>query len=341
MTEKNDKQQSDAFDEMLRAALSSGLNELLPDAKEATEEPVFSDRFNQQIKEMVAQASSTGAIDNKTARAEQAQRRMTGEIIPMKDFIHYHKAIVNAAAVLLVFGLGIFFLREGGLLRSRTSASAAPAALAETEIAAEAAPAAYAETTAEAERMLGAAGEQEELSDTALTSEGTGSGNTLAGAAGVQIANPYVPADSEGALCTETGLSIHVPAELGTDFSYTVIAGDTAQIDYQSKGLATEVCYRAASLAKLADEAGTDETDQLITMLSGIYASFDESKTVQVELNGTLVTLQTAAGTDSDPAGALLSWEQNDALYTLWAEGSSVSAEAIKTEAEALIAAVD
>ena len=50
------------------------------------------------------------------SRAEAAQERMNGKVIPASFLRRHRKAIVNAASLVLVFGVGVFFLKEGGVL---------------------------------------------------------------------------------------------------------------------------------------------------------------------------------------------------------------------------------
>ena len=70
----------------------------------------------EEQKTAAAGTISTAKTGRGRSRAEAAQERMTGQVIPASFLRRHRKAIVNAASVVLVFGIGVFFLKEGGAL---------------------------------------------------------------------------------------------------------------------------------------------------------------------------------------------------------------------------------
>ena len=96
-------------------------------------------------KEPIAETDETAAEETEAAdrtatktgrgrsRAEAAQERMTGQVIPASFLRRHRKAIVNAASLVLVFGIGVFFLKEGGALLGGGSEANKAAAQSEQE----------------------------------------------------------------------------------------------------------------------------------------------------------------------------------------------------------------
>ena len=91
------------------------------------------------------------------SRAEAAQDRMNRKILPASFLQRHRRAIVNAASLVLVVGIGAFFLKEGGSLLGGGAKSAAPGSEQSTAAAAEkngaqtfSAPVASGETEADA-----------------------------------------------------------------------------------------------------------------------------------------------------------------------------------------------
>lgn len=207
MSEHTQKQPNgDSFDELLKSALFQNLEEILPNAEEQETEPEFSEAFQSRIKALISETgnaerkamepaageeakkveetgseerisetehretSKAGAeLEGRTQKAEEAMSRMAGKIIPSPALSRHRKALVNAASILLVFGLGVFFLK-GGIGLPGGAAGSAASGDAQMEMAA-AAP--------EAETAPAAEGPENRMGNT-LTKREVGSSAALA-----------------------------------------------------------------------------------------------------------------------------------------------------------------
>ena len=317
MSEKRlEKQNNRDFDELLRDALLKDLKEELEEGpKEAAgkageEDHEFSPEFQMGIRRLIASADTiAGPGKDKEEKQTLAQERMNGKVLSFPGWKGKYRGLVNAASLLLVFGLGIFFIRESGIPMSGSSgASADSAQVTEGSVAAAMAPKAVPE----------AAGEQEAAAGHAAT-------ETQAAAA-ASIANPIVEMDSGEALSEALGIPVVIPEGLAEDSAYSLIAGTVGQVRYQSKALQTEVTYR------LAAETGED--------ISGIYESFDESRTRTLtvgEQDPVELTIRFTSG--REPEGGLAVWSVENRSYSLWAEGIEGKEDLFQGEAEKLLQA--
>lgn len=336
MSEKRlEKQNNRDFDELLRDALLEDLKEELEEGtKEATgktgeEDHAFSPEFQMEIRRLIASADTiAGPGKDKAEKQTLAQERMKGKVLSFPGWKGHYRGLVNAASLLLVFGLGIFFIRESGVPMSGSSgASADSAQVTEGSVAAAMAPEESPEA-APAPAMFRAmpedavdqteAGEQE-------AAAGHAASETQAAAA-ASIANPIVEMDSGEALSEALGIPVVIPEGLAEDSAYSLIAGTIGQVRYQSKALQTEVTYR------LAAEMGED--------ISGIYESFDESRTRTLtvgEQDPVELTIRFTSG--REPEGGLAVWSVDNRSYSLWAEGIEGKEDLFQAEAEKLLQA--
>ena len=336
MSEKRlEKQNNRDFDELLRDALLEDLKEELEEGnKEAAgktgeEDHEFSPEFQMEIRRLIASADTiAGPGKDRAEKQTLAQERMNGKIMSFPRWKGNYRGLVNAASLLLVFGLGIFFIRESGIPMSGSSgASADSAQVTEGSVAAAMAPKAVPEA-APAPAMFRAmpedavdqteAGEQE-------AAAGHAASETQAAAA-ASIANPIVEMDSGEALSEALGIPVVIPEGLAEDSAYSLIAGTIGQVRYQSKALQTEVTYR------LAAEMGED--------ISGIYESFDESRTRTLtvgEQDPVELTIRFTSG--REPEGGLAVWSVDNRSYSLWAEGIEGKEDLFQGEAEKLLQA--
>lgn len=339
MSEKRlEKQNNRDFDELLRDALLEDLKEELEEGpKEAAgkageEDHEFSPEFQMEIRRLIASADTiAGPGKDQAEKQTLAQERMNGKVLRFPGWKGNYRGLVNAASLLLVFGLGIFFIRESGIPMSGSSgASADSGQVTEGSVAAAMAPEAVPEAApaAPAPAMFRAmpedavaqteAGEQEEAA-------GYAASETQAAAA-ASIANPIVEMDSGEALSEALGIPVVIPEGLAEDSAYSLIAGTVGQVRYQSKGLQTEVTYR------LAAETGED--------ISGIYESFDESRTRTLtvgEQDPVELTIRFTSG--REPEGGLAVWSVENRSYSLWAEGIEGKEDLFQGEAEKLLQA--
>lgn len=355
MSEKRlEKQNNRDFDELLRDALLEDLKEELEEGtKEATgktgeEDHAFSPEFQMEIRRLIASADTiAGPGKDKAEKQTLAQERMKGKILSFPGWKGHYRGLVNAASLLLVFGLGIFFIRESGIPMSGSSgASADSAQVAEGSVAAamapkaapEAAPAETAQETGAAEAAMDEAAPApamfRAMPEEAMDQAGAGEQEAAAGhaasetqaAAAASIANPIVEMDSGEALSEALGIPVVIPEGLAEDSAYSLIAGTIGQVRYQSKGLQTEVTYR------LAAEMGED--------ISGIYESFDESRTRTLtvgEQDPVELTIRFTSG--REPEGGLAVWSVDNRSYSLWAEGIEGKEDLFQAEAEKLLQA--
>ncbi|MDO4265457.1 MAG: hypothetical protein Q4C63_03210 [Eubacteriales bacterium] len=378
--QKHIKSDRDSFDELLKAALSYQMEEEAErEAEEMLPEHVFSEQFRNNINELIARADeiaeSTGTSGetsdpiNETSdkmpaeeKAEAAQARMAGKIIPFSLLRAHRKAFANAASLLLVFGLGFFFLKESGIMMPSGAASA-KAEITETTAAAVPAPAsadlneagaAVPDAAAAAPRaaLFSAAPNEDEQRDEgngavaaetgvetqmeteamADSAEERASGSSESGKS-ARIANPVQEVKDSEAIYEMLGIRLSVPEALGTDFQYHVISGTLAEIGYLSRGLASPVTYRAAAFAADGAETGSD--------ISGIYYSFDETRTEvfaadEADPDSPEMKLQFADSESSK--GALVTWNADGNVYSFWVEDASAGAEPVKAEARAAFA---
>lgn len=342
MSEKRlEKQNNRDFDELLRDALLEDLKEELEEAPEEAsgktgeEDHEFSPEFQMEIRRLIASADTiAGPGKDKAEKQTLAQERMNGKILNFPRWKGNYRGLANAASLLLIFGLGIFFIRESGIPMSGGSgASADSGQVTEGRVAAAMAPeespeAAPALEAAPAPAMFRAmpedavaqteAGEQE-------AAAGYAASETQAAAA-ASMANPVVELDSGEALSEALGMPVAIPEELAEDSAYSLIAGTVGQVRYQSKALGTEVTYR------LAAETGED--------ISGIYESFDESRTRTLTVGDrdpVELTIRFTSG--RDPEGGLAVWSVKNRSYSLWAEGIEGKEDLFQGEAEKLLQA--
>lgn len=320
------KQHKEGFDALLESALMEGLSDALPTEAEQQTEPDFSETFTARISALIDEAGEAQEAERRAetteAAATRAQARMTDKVIPFAAFRKNHRMIVNAASVLLVFGLGIFFLRQGDAFvrGSRT------AALSETGAAAPEAAfysASPEEESAEeaAGNVLSAAPRMASAPDSAVSEsaayDGAEQSAPLAAGAGRSGGNPLVAMQTEAELRAQSGLVIGLPEGLGSDPQYTLIGGEIAEIRYQSTAMHTELVYRAADAETLRREIGEDiapaetraggektgsaftetEVFRRMQLLSGVYENFDAAGAQELEIDGIGIMLyRTAAG---------------------------------------------
>lgn len=336
MSEKRlEKQNNRDFDELLRDALLEDLKEELEEGnKEAAgktgeEDHAFSPEFQMEIRRLIASADTiAGPGKDRAEKQTLAQERMKGKVLRFPGWKGHYRGLVNAASLLLVFGLGIFFIRESGIPMSGSSgASADSAQVTEGSVAAAMAPEESPEA-APAPAMFRAmpedavdqteAGEQEAAVGQAASEPQA--------AAAASMANPIVEMDSGEALSEALGIPVVIPEGLAEDSAYSLIAGTVGQVRYQSKALQTEVTYR------LAAETGED--------ISGIYESFDESRTRTLtvgEQDQVELTIRFTSG--REPEGGLAVWSVENRSYSLWAEGIEGKEDLFQGEAEKLLQA--
>lgn len=330
MSEKRlEKQNNRDFDVLLRDALLEDLKEELEEGtKEATgktgeEDHEFSPEFQMEIRRLIASADTiAGPGKDQAEKQTLAQERMNGKVLRFPGWKGNYRGLVNAASLLLVFGLGIFFIRESGIPMSGSSGASADSA--QETGAAEAAmdeaapaPAMFRAMPEESIDQAGA-GEQE-------AAAGHAASETQAAAA-ASIANPVAEMDSGEALSEALGIPVVIPEGLAEDSAYSLIAGTIGQVRYQSKALQTEVTYR------LAAEMGED--------ISGIYESFDESRTRTLtvgEQDPVELTIRFTSG--REPEGGLAVWSVDNRSYSLWAEGIEGKEDLFQGEAEKLLQA--
>lgn len=355
MSEKRlEKQNNRDFDELLRDALLEDLKEELEEGpKEAAgktgeEDHEFSPEFQMEIRRLIASADTiAGPGKDQAEKQTLAQERMNGKVLRFPGWKGNYRGLVNAASLLLVFGLGIFFIREGGIPMSGSSgASADSAQVTEGSVAAamapkaapEAAPAETAQETGAAEAAMDEAAPApamfRAMPEDAVAQTEAGEQEAAAGyaasepqaAAAASIANPIVEIDSGEALSEALGIPVVIPEGLAEDSAYSLIAGTIGQVRYQSKALQTEVTYR------LAAEMGED--------ISGIYESFDESRTRTLtvgEQDPVELTIRFTSG--REPEGGLAVWSVDNRSYSLWAEGIEGKEDLFQAEAEKLLQA--
>lgn len=355
MSEKRlEKQNNRDFDELLRDALLEDLKEELEEGpkevagKAGEEDHEFSPEFQMEIRRLIASADTiAGPGKDQAEKQTLAQERMNGKVLRFPGWKGNYRGLVNAASLLLVFGLGIFFIREGGIPMSGSSgASADSAQVTEGSVAAamapkaapEAAPAETAQETGAAEAAMDEAAPApamfRAMPEESMDQTGAGEQEAAAGhaasetqaAAAASIANPIVEMDSGEALSEALGIPVVIPEALAEDSSYSLIAGTVGQVRYQSKDLQTEVTYR------LAAETGED--------ISGIYESFDESRTRTLtvgEQDPVELTIRFTSG--RDPEGGLAVWSVDNRSYSLWAEGIEGKEDLFQAEAEQLLQA--
>lgn len=356
MSEKRlEKQNNRDFDELLRDALLEDLKEELEEAPEEAsgktgeEDHEFSPEFQMEIRRLIASADTiAGPGKDKAEKQTLAQERMNGKIMSFPRWKGNYRGLVNAASLLLVFGLGIFFIRESGIPMSGGSgASADSGQVTEGSVAAamapEAVPAETAQETGAAKAMDEAAPALEAapapamfraMPEDAVAQTEAGEQEAAAGyaasetqaAAAASMANPVVELDSGEALSEALGMPVAIPEELAEDSAYSLIAGTVGQVRYQSKALGTEVTYR------LAAETGED--------ISGIYESFDESRTRTLTVGDqdpVELTIRFTSG--RDPEGGLAVWSVENRSYSLWAEGIEGKEDLFQGEAEKLLQA--
>lgn len=356
MSEKRlEKQNNRDFDELLRDALLEDLKEELEEAPEEAsgktgeEDHEFSPEFQMEIRRLIASADTiAGPGKDKAEKQTLAQERMNGKILNFPRWKGNYRGLVNAASLLLVFGLGIFFIRESGIPMSGSSgASADSGQVTEGSVAAamapEAVPAETAQETGAAKAMDEAAPALEAapapamfraMPEEAVAQTEAGEQEAAAGyaasetqaAAAASMANPIVELDSGEALSEALGMPVVIPEELAEDSAYSLIAGTVGQVRYQSKALGTEVTYR------LAAETGED--------ISGIYESFDESRTRTLTVGDqdpVELTIRFTSG--REPEGGLAVWSVENRSYSLWAEGIEGKEDLFQAEAEKLLQA--
>lgn len=355
MSEKRlEKQNNRDFDELLRDALLEDLKEELEEGpKEAAgkageEDHEFSPEFQMEIRRLIASADTiAGPGKDQAEKQTLAQERMNGKVLRFPGGKGKYRGLVNAASLLLVFGLGIFFIRESGIPMSGSSgASADSGQVTEGSVAAamapeavpEAAPAETAQETGAAETAMDEAAPApamfRAMPEDAVNQTEAGELEAAAGyaasetqaAAGASMANPIVEMDSGEALSEALGIPVVIPEGLAEDSAYSLIAGTVGQVRYQSKGLQTEVTYR------LAAETGED--------ISGIYESFDESRTRTLtvgEQDPVELTIRFTSG--REPEGGLAVWSVENRSYSLWAEGIEGKEDLFQGEAEKLLQA--
>ena len=350
MSEKRlEKQNNRDFDELLRDALLKDLKEELEEGpKEAAgkageEDHEFSPEFQMGIRRLIASADTiAGPGKDKEEKQTLAQERMKGKVLSFPGWKGHYRGLVNAASLLLVFGLGIFFIRESGIPMSGSSGASADSA--QVKAAPEAAPAETAQETGAAEAAMDEAAPALEaapapamfraMPEDAVDQTEAGEQEAAAGhaasetqaAAAASIANPIVEMDSGEALSEALGIPVVIPEGLAEDSAYSLIAGTVGQVRYQSKALQTEVTYR------LAAETGED--------ISGIYESFDESRTRTLtvgEQDPVELTIRFTSG--REPEGGLAVWSVENRSYSLWAEGIEGKEDLFQGEAEKLLQA--
>lgn len=190
----------------------------------------------------------------------------------------------------------------------------------------------------------------------------------------VQLSNPIQEVSGTEAFKEQLGLIVPFGTAYRSDIRCSIIDGETAQIQYYSENLRSDVSYRAGKAKSFYDEAetkqgnaGTDTSsagangevsDEVAAgrLLAGVYYAFDESLT---EHWGAYWSGE-AAGV-SDPAnagngkstgylgvtvcfpkagngdGALAVWQIDDTLYSLWVSDASYAPDAVGKEAVSLI----
>lgn len=96
-------------------------------APEAAQRPKAApEDLSEQSDNFSRAADSAPKTGRGRSRAEAAQDRMNGKILPASFLQRHRRAIVNAASLVLVVGIGAFFLKEGGSLLGGGAKSAAP-----------------------------------------------------------------------------------------------------------------------------------------------------------------------------------------------------------------------
>ena len=187
MSDKNmQKPDHDSFDELLKSALSEKIEEEIPE-KEDTEYS-FSEEFLTGIAESIENADSIAVAEERHGRsrrkrpegekasqdkAQSAQEAMNGKIIPLAGLGRHKRMIVNAASLLIVLGLGVFIVKEGGIRFAGSSAEQANTeAAAETPEAGQPSAAAYQAETAP-EEAAGETGASREALQDSGENEGT------------------------------------------------------------------------------------------------------------------------------------------------------------------------
>ena len=188
MSDKNmQKPDHDSFDELLKSALSEKIEEEIPE-KEDTEYS-FSEEFLTGIAESIENADSIAVAEERHGRsrrkrpegekvsqdkAQSAQEAMNGKIIPLAGLGRHKRMIVNAASLLIVLGLGVFIVKEGGIRFAGSSAEQANTeAAAETPEAGQPSAAAYQAETAPEEDAVGETGASREALQDSGETEGT------------------------------------------------------------------------------------------------------------------------------------------------------------------------
>lgn len=188
MSDKNmQKPDHDSFDELLKSALSEKIEEEIPE-KEDTEYS-FSEEFLTGIAESIENADSIAVAEERHGRsrrkrpegekvsqdkAQSAQEAMNGKIIPLAGLGRHKRMIVNAASLLIVLGLGVFIVKEGGIRFAGSSAEQANTeAVAETPEAGQPSAAAYQAETAPEEDAVGETGASREALQDSGETEGT------------------------------------------------------------------------------------------------------------------------------------------------------------------------
>lgn len=240
--------------------------------------------------------SAAQLSDRRSARAAQREKAGAAQA-RLFEQLHLRRGrrmLVNAASLLLVFGLGIFVLRQQGASETDAEAVTAKTEMTAAEPAVASFKSARAADSAAAPTM-GAAPETARAS----------------------IANPIQEVSGPEAFSETLGFSL--TAEQGTQHTalqYSIISDEIAQIQYHCEALQSDVTLRAAR----GTEALTDGSQ-----IAGVYYAFDEAREKQfaIEKDGQAVTaslqfVKTAA--PGEAAGALATWKAGELIYSLWVE---------------------
>ena len=338
---------NDSFDALLKSALSCQLDqETEAETEKSIPEHEFSEAFCDRIQSLIARADEiAGEPETKDDQdekvlesrsedgAEAAQARMAEKVIPFPGLRAHRKSLVNAASLLVVFGLGVLFMKQSGVLMPSGSGAAAAAVAGAPSETAAGAPETIAEAGTEAPQaaMFRAALSDEAaeeraagpVPETAAADTGAASGSSRA-----MIANPVQEVENSDAIREALGISLSVPEALGTGFSYRIISGKLGEIEYTSRGLSSSVTYRAMKIGE------TGEAQDI----SGIYYPFDEARTEEftVDTAGEETVMKLQFTDSASAKGALVTWERDGVQYSFWVADSAAGAEAIKAEVQAV-----
>lgn len=267
-------------------------------------------------------------------RAREAQRtKARAAQMRQLEWLRLHRGrrvLMNAASLLLIFGLSIFALQQLDRHPAAGSHDAAVAAVTGGETEQEA---------AAAGASLRAAAEAPADSGSPATEAAAGMGRAAAPRtfraedSAAALANPVQEVADADAFETALGFSLTAEDRTHTALRYSVISGSIAQIQYYSSTLQSNATLRAAR----ATETLTDGSE-----IAGIYEGFDPAKETELETEkdgqSVQVKLQFVKTAGPDEAGgALATWKSGDLVYSLWVENAVYAPDAVGTEALRLI----